>query len=471
MLPDKICYVDVETTGMRSNFDRVIEIGILRVENQKLVDTFQTLINPGDYIPPEILSMTGISMSEVENAPHFWEIKDDLLKIMQGAVFVAHNVRFDYSFLKNEFKRCGHSFSPKHFCTVKLSRSLFPTWPSHNLDSIIANMNIKCKNRHRAFDDAKVLFEFIKKVQKGIEPEVLRLALNKALKRPSVPVKLDVKVLDELPESAGVYIFYGENGVPLYIGKSINIQERVKSHFSQDIHSPIEMRISQQVESIEAIKTAGELGALLKEAYLVKKMQPLYNRKLRVSRKMVVLKASFDTNGYQKVIMEESGFIDPMEVPNILGVFRSKKQAKDFLVNLAKEYSLCEKLLGTENTKSECFGYRLGRCKGACQNKEKAIFYNVRAMEAFYKTKLKPWPFEGSILIKEEDLMEEKEDGFLVDKWCYLGRVTSGEVEKYGEEYVFDLDTYKILERYLRNDKNLNSVKLYNSNEGQGYQI
>lgn len=459
MLPDKICFVDVETTGMRPNYDRVIEIGILRVENGKLVKTYQTLINPGGYVPPEIVSITGISPAKLENAPHFWEVRDEILEMLADTVFVAHNVRFDYSFLKSEFKRVGRNFSPKHFCTVKLSRSLFPNYSHHNLDAIIQHFNIKCKNRHRAFDDAKVLWDFIKKAQKSVDEVTFRLALNKALKRPSVPIRLEQKILDALPESPGVYIFYGENGIPLYVGKSINIRERVLSHFSQDIHSSKEMQISRQVESIEAIKTAGELGALLKEAYLVKKLQPVYNRKLRVSRKMVILKTSFNEDGYQKVLLEDTGMIDVSEVNNILGVFRSKKQAKDFLINLARDYSLCEKLLGTENTKGECFGFRLGRCKGACQAKERPIFYNVRCMEAFYRTKLKPWPFEGSILIKEEDQLEEKEEGFLIDKWCYLGRVSKDDKDVQ-KDYIFDLDTYKILERHLRNPDNLKGVKM-----------
>ncbi len=464
-LPQKLCFVDIETTGMRSSYDRIIEIGIIRAEaedsNYTITKTLKSLINT-DYIPLEITNLTGISPHELENAPSFRQIKDEILEIMEGCVMVAHNVRFDYSFLKNEFKRLDVSFSPKHFCTIRVARSLFPKMGSYKLDALIEKFNIECRRRHRAFDDAKVLWDFFQIICNKFSKNKLIEVLNIALKKPTIPLNLSKEVLDNVPQSPGVYIFYGANGTPLYVGKSINIKNRVLSHFSSDHSSPKEMEIAQQVESIETIKTAGELGAFILESGLVKKLQPLYNRKLRILRKMVILKSEVNKDGYKFIQMEEVSKINLEDTENTLAIFKSRKQAKDTLINLVKDYSLCEKLLGLEKTKSACFAYRLGICKGACINKEGKLKYNLRFLEAFLKTKVKSWPFKGPILIKEN--MEEKFEYHLVDKWCYLGKYDSEDSRKeVGEdEYQFDVDTYKILEKYLRQRK-INIMPLHSS--------
>lgn len=462
-LPTKLAFVDVETSGCRWS-DRIIEIGILRIEDGQLVRTFQTLLNPETYVPEEILEMTGINPAQLENAPSFYSVKDDIAEILEDCVFVAHNVRFDYSFIKNEFKRLDETFSSKHFCTVKLSRALFPDQRHHNLDALIDRHGFKIKSRHRAFDDAQILWDFYQLVLKSFNEEQIEIALKKAMKRPSLPIKITEEQLDLLPEAPGVYIFYGESGTPLYVGKSINIRDRVLSHFSSDHLSSTEMKISQQIESIETIVTAGELSALLKESELVKKMQPLYNRQLRQKRLMTVLKSKFD-GLYQSIDTATADLIDATKLDEILGLFRGVKNAKDFLTYLCKEFELCEKLLGLEKTSSACFGYRLGRCKGACVKKEDPVKYNFRFINAFSKSKLKPWPFNGPIMIKEKNDDEGIEEGFLLDKWCYLGkakinaelRINNAEGE---DNLSFDLDTYKILSRYLLSKKNQKKIKL-----------
>lgn len=457
MLPKTLVFVDTETTGLSLQRDRIIEIGLLRVENDTVVKTFKTLLNPETYISPMIQSMTGISKEALENAPSFYEMKDELIELMNDAVFVAHNVRFDYGFLRNEFKRAGMSFSSKHFCTVKLSKYLFPGLKRYNLDTIIEQFGISCARRHRAFDDAKVLWDFYQIAKEKVGIDNFLSAVNLALKKPSLPVGLSKDIVDSLPESPGVYIFYGAQGTPLYIGKSINIRERVLSHFANDHTSSTEMKIAQQIEHIELIKTSGELGALVKEAMLIKKMQPLYNRKLRINRKLIILKSFTNTKGYDQITLDTLDGIDHKELGNMLGVFRSQRQAKEFLIGIAKKHMLCEKLLCLEKTKTACFSYRLGNCKGACIGKEHPLRYHIRFLEAFSKNKIKPWPFKGPILIKEKNEFDNTIETFIVDKWCLLGSVNSSdntENDKYSNTYLFDVDTYKILCQYLLNQKN-----------------
>lgn len=459
MLPQKIAFLDVETTGVSSFRDRIIEIGILRVEDGKLVSKYQSLINPNMYISPEIVSLTGIVPSQLEKAPPFEDVARTILKTIEDCILVAHNVRFDLGFLKNEFRRQEISFFPKHFCSVKLSQRLFPTFKRHNLDEIISRFDIECVNRHRAFDDAAVLFEFYKKVLTLFPEEKIEEAIKRVMKRPSLPLKLPEKELDNLPETAGVYIFYGENGMPLYVGKSINLRDRVLSHFSNDFRLSIDMKLAQSTCSLETIQTAGELGALLLEADLIKKLQPLYNRVLRNKRKLTVVKEKELPSGHMSVTVGTCDEIDTGELDTMIGVFRSKRQATNFLLEQAKKYQLCEKLLGIDHSSPKaCFSYRLGNCRGACAQKETMLSYNIRFIEAFTNYKFKKWPFATPIVLSETNPHTDKTDAFVLDRWVLLGKLDDSNDLTPPEDVPFDVDTYKILYRFLQSSKKSFSI-------------
>jgi len=457
MLPQRLAFVDIETTGLSVIRDRIIEIGILRVEDDKITQTFQTLLNPHMYISPFIEDITGISKKELETAPAFEDIHRIIKELLDDCIFVAHNVRFDYGFIRNEFRRCEIKFSAKHFCTAKLSRKLFPKHKRHNLDSIIDRFGIVCKKRHRAFDDAKVLWDFFQVLQKQVPEEQLETALAFGLKKPSLPAELHPKYIENLPDTSGVYIFYGEKEIPLYVGKSKNLKERIFSHFSNDHTSTKEMNMCRQIRAIETIETAGELGALIKESLLIKQLQPIYNRKLRTSRKLTVLRSQTKISGYQTVSIDIVDEITSSDLSGIIGIYRSKQQAKNFLIEQAKKYQLCEKLLGLEKTNTACFGYRLNLCNGACLTKENPLRYNMRFIQAFSQYKLKSWPFPGSIVIKEKSDYDNKEEHIIIDNWCLIGQKG------------FDLDMYKILIRYLQEPKNYNTIMVYGKKENLAY--
>lgn len=461
MLPKIFSFVDIETTGANVTYNRIIEIGIIRTEQGKIKEKFESLINPQTHIDPFIEKLTGIKRSDLDSAPTFREIQDRIMDILKDSIFVAHNVRFDYGFLRNEYKRCGINFTAKHLCTVKLARILYPGYRNYDLDSIIGRHHITCRRRHRAFDDAYVIWEFFRQSRKNIHGEIFVKSVNSVLKKPSIPSDLSPEIFETIPESPGVYIFYGEKDMPLYIGKSINIKDRISSHFSADHTSSREMKIARQVKHIETIPTAGELGALLMESSLIKRMQPIYNRVLRRLRKMIILKKITDEDGYftvEKIISDKLVLEDMNES---IGVFKSDSQMKEFLFGLAKEYRLCNKILGLEKTDGYCFRYQLNECKGACQKMEPVMKYNLRFHEAFFKNRIKPWPFEGPIVIREKG---DNEEYFIIDKWCLLGNskneIVTDDVRK---DYSFDLDTYKILCRYLSKKKNYRNISRYNS--------
>ncbi len=174
MFDKSLALVDVETTGMSATHNRVIEVAIIRIEGSKIEDTFTTLINPQIIIPSFITHITGISNQDVENAPIFSEVKKKVKTFLKGATFVAHNVWFDYSFIKNELEREEISFESKRCCTVRMSRRLYPQYKSHSLANIIERFGFTYKNRHRAYDDAHVLWQFLKKIKKEIPAPLVR---------------------------------------------------------------------------------------------------------------------------------------------------------------------------------------------------------------------------------------------------------------------------------------------------------
>lgn len=454
---NNLAILDVETTGVAAPYDRIIEIGIARIENNKIVRKFETLLNPEVMISPFIENLTGITNKDLEHAPLFSEIRNDIVELLDGCIFVAHNARFDYSFIRNEFKRIGVPYSAKQLCSVKLSRLLFPNFRHHNLDSIIERFEIKCKRRHRALDDAMVVWDFLQAVDMSVTQEKLVKAFDAILKKPSLPPLLKHKDVNNLPESPGVYLFFGKSEVPLYIGKSINIKDRVLSHFINDVDSSTELEISQQVERIETILTGGELSALLLESELIKKMQPLYNRKLRNARRLVTLRKKTTKDGYftLKVVNGEEIYHDEFE--NILGIFKSVKSAKEHLSRLVYEHALCQKLLDLQKGKGPCFSYHLDKCKGACVGKENPMLFNARFIMAFAKTKFQAWPFSGPILIKEK--RDDLGEAMVFDKWCYLGKYDEYESSQSKDLVTLsDFDVYRILQSFLKDEKNYKKI-------------
>ncbi len=459
---DNLAILDVETTGAAAPYDRIIEIGILRIEKNKIVKKFETLLNPEITISPFIENLTGIKSQDLVDAPLFSEIKSDLAELLEGAVFVAHNARFDYSFIKNEYKRIGISYSAKQLCTVKLSRLLYPNFSHHNLDSIMERFEIEVKRRHRAYDDAYAVWEFLQKASKSVVDEKFEKAMRAILKKPSLPPLLKSSEVSALPEKPGVYLFFGKSEIPLYIGKSLSIKDRVMSHFINDTDSTTELEISQQVERIEHVVTGGELSALILESELIKKMQPLYNRKLRYARKLTYLRKKINADGYFTAELKDGEEIKSDEIEEILGIFKSKKSAKEHLANLVKEHSLCENLLGLQKTIKPCFSYRLGWCKGACSKKENAALYNARFIMAFAKTKLQSWPFKGPILIKEKK--DDIGEAMLFDKWCYLGKYGEHVYEENNDTTTLsDFDVYKILQRFFKEKNNYKKITTLNN--------
>lgn len=449
MLPSCV-FLDLETTGATPLKDRITEIALIHFENGVEVSRWQTLVNPEVSIPPFIQQLTGITDQMVVDAPTFKEVATELLDHLSGRVLCAHNVRFDHGFLKNEFKRIGVNLRQKVLCTVKLSRKLYPQHRSHGLDAIIQRHDLTCIARHRAMGDVEVMVAYFEAVKRELGASTLESAAAELLKGAVIPSGLDPDILDELPETPGVYLFFGEQQMPLYIGKSVNIRTRVMSHFSGDHGSTKEMRIGQEIKHVEWITTAGEFSALLLESRLVKARQPVYNRHLRRERQLCSWRIADSAEAKPLLTLIRDDEIDPAHLGQLFGTFRSKKQAVEVLRNLAEIHQLCPQALGLESGTGACFASQIKRCKGVCAGKESPAIHYLRLQQAMMAHRLKSWPYPGKIGIREFHEENEKTEIHIFDQWCHIATIDEAAdldtaLASNPSTLAFDLDTYKIL--------------------------
>lgn len=443
-----VVFVDIETTGGSYRNSRVLEVAAIRYENGIITDEFSTLINPETYIPASITKLTGITESDVKDAPVFGDIADQLFEIIDGAVFIAHNVRFDYSFLKAEFTQVGIAFTPKLLCTVRLSRALYTLEKGHSLAKLIERHNIPVFDRHRALDDARAIAYFTELAFSEHGAEQFNHAVARQLKTQSLPPHLDSSELESVRDEPGVYIFKDEHYQPVYIGKSIHLKKRIMSHF-QDVSSR-EVKISQSVHHIETIPTGSELAALVLESKLVKDLKPLFNRRLRrVSSYALLLRR--DEGEYASLAVIQGNIDNQTDLTQVYGLYESRMKAKKRLDDMTRSFQLCPKLMGLEKTKSACFSYALGRCKGACVGKEPTELYNRRFETALEHTRVDTWPFESAITIP----INPQGERVIVNNWIIQGyQNEEGErIYTYDDEPNFDVDEYKIIRRFIRENR------------------
>jgi len=439
-----LAIVDLETTGGQPGWDRITEIGVIEVDGFEVSGEWSTLVNPGAAIPAPIQALTGITNEMVAGAPSFAELAAELYERLAGRVFVAHNARFDYGFLRREFERAGLRFMARTLCTVRLSRRLYAGHPSHNLDSLIARHGIDCKARHRALGDADAVWQFLRIAAREHGEEVLSVAARQVARQPTLPPHVDRAQVEAIPEAPGVYVFRGEGGAPLYVGMSRSLRTRVLQHFTSRFHWAAEVR------GIDWQRTVGELGAALREARLVKELQPAYNRQLRrpESRCGFV----FDM---KRLRLAQPDEIDAETLPYVYGLFRSRRDALNALRALADEHGFCLQSLGFDGPirANGCFRFQLGKCKGVCAGRENIHVHHGRVAAALARLKAAEWPHAGPLGIVERDREREATEVHVVDRWCYLGTASSdGELAELLEgarRPRFDYDHYKILSRHL----------------------
>lgn len=369
----KYAIVDIETTGGSSKTEKITEIAIYLHDGNQKVAEFTTLINPERPIPAYITSLTGISNAMVSGAPKFYEVAKDIVLLTEGAVFVAHNVNFDYGFIRNEFARLGYDYKRETLDTVKLSRKLLPGHASYSLGNLCSDLDIRIDGRHRAAGDALAtvqLFEILLKKINGVPVVIENNAFNE-LKY------IDKKFYDHfiatLPASTGIYYFHDAEGKLIYIGKSIDIRKRVIQHFQNtQAKKAIEMR--QKIAGIGYTLTGSELVALLLESDEIKKHKPLYNRAQRRTAFSFALYAQYNLEGYLELKIDKT----TSKSGEPLISFHNLQEGRVMLTRWIEKYTLCQKLCGEYKTNNSCFNYEIRKCNGACIGIEAPDVYNSR---------------------------------------------------------------------------------------------
>lgn len=343
-----------------------------------VVDEFSTLINPECNIPYFITGLTGITNEMVADAPKFFEVARKIVEFTEGKIFVGHNVNFDYSFVRQEFKKLGFEYNRKTLDTVKLARQVMPGLRSYSLGRLCKHLGIEITDRHRAGGDAlatvRVLEIMLARDDKKIASRILKPGVPQGLNE-----YLDKKLLNRLPEEAGVYYFWDEKGELIYIGKSINIRSRVHQHLYNNT-SQRAMDMKDRLADITWELTGNELVALLLESAEIKKKKPHYNRKLKRTMFSVGLFAEEDKKGYIRL---KIGSYSDDEYP--ITTFSTKKEAKEILYKWVEEFQLCQKLCGLYESSGACFHYGIGECLGACNGAEAPESYNNRVKKLLDK--------------------------------------------------------------------------------------
>jgi len=445
--------IDIETTGGSARIEKITEIAIYQHDGTNITGEFSTLVNPERNIPYFITNLTGITNEMVEDAPRFFEIAKKIIELTEGRIFVAHNVRFDYSFIRQEFKSLGFNYKRNLLDTVALSRKLIPGHHSYSLGNICKDLNISINGRHRASGDALAtvrLFELL--IHKDFEINGSKSVLFKNSRLSKLNPMLDINKLDAIPEEAGIYYFYNEKGNLIYIGKSRNLQQRITTHLSNNTtNRSMEMR--DQVADIDWETTGSELIALLKESSEIKANKPVYNRAQRRTGFQWGIFSFIDKNGY---INYRYSQLNGADLP--VSVFTSKAKTKSKLNSLVERYNLCQKLTGLYETEEACFHFQVGICKGACCGEESATEYNLRADKAL------------------EEFIFTKRNFFIIDKGRDIHersavKIVNGKYAGYGYFCIDDMgfglgaiheciktsqdnsDIHVILKQYLKNYK------------------
>jgi DNA polymerase-3 subunit epsilon len=457
-MPLAPCYalVDVETTGLSPRHHRVIEIAVIRVQRDGdawLASEWRSLVDPGVPIPAVISRLTGITAAQCAGAPPFAALAAEVRARLDGALFVAHQARFDYGFVRAELARAGHALSARTLCTVRLSRLLEPQAADHTLDGLLARHGLTAPERHRALGDAHALWALVQALAARHGERTLRLAASRLLRHPGLPSHLPAQALDDAPEGPGVYAMLGASGQPLYVGRSSHLRRRLASHFSADPTGERATRLAAETHRLEWQRTGGELGARLLEAQWIRERQPSHN----IAQRRVwpwFARLPGDAGRFELLRGDR---LAPGEESGLYGPFGSRAAARAALTEAASRACLCLATLGLERRGpgEPCFRHQLGRCAGACVGRVSAASQWQGLAEALADRRVPPWPAAGPITLHEDDPAGAAQ-WHVLSHWRHLGSADDPQsaLQLAGRtpQGALDPGVYRLLRRLLAAD-------------------
>jgi DNA polymerase-3 subunit epsilon len=399
--------VDLETTGADPQFARIIEIGVVLIDDGVITERWSTLVDPERPIPERIQIFTGITNEMVASAPTFVHLLDEVQRRCDSRIFAAHNAHFDHGFLREEFARAGRRFHASALCTVKLARRLEPRARVHNLDALIERYGIRCEARHRALPDAQAVADFLIAAAAAHGAARVQEEVENLLRPVTLPPQLPASLVEDLPHAPGVFRLRAADGSSLHVGRSGSIRSGVLALLAQG-RSPSSLVLRERTQRIEWQRATGEWSShLLERLWRKQNVEPS-----RVLRYTLQLRARGD-----------GPVVRPLDVDQLehcYGEFRTEAMAVRVLKHYAHQHELCLRVLGLESGEGSCIAYQLGRCRGACIGKEPLAVHELRAQMAFIGQGYSRWPFAGRAALT--DAHEVSSGGIHVfDRWCYLG--------------------------------------------------
>ncbi|EDM42916.1 DNA polymerase III, epsilon subunit [unidentified eubacterium SCB49] len=409
---EKFTVIDVETTGGVGQ-GRMTEICIITVENMEIVDVWSSLINPEIYIPQHITALTGITDQMVTDAPRFCDVAAIIEEKTRDAIFVAHNVNFDYGFLKKEFDLIGASFSRKKLCTVRLSRKLIPGLPSYSLSKLCRSIGISLLDAHRAEADTRAtttLFLQLLEKDSVANFEVFLNFLNKSSREATLPPHINTEDFNRLPSTAGIYLFKDKKGKILYVGKAKNIKKRVLSHLYSKTQKSINM--CAETHHLDFVETGNELSALLLESDYIQQFYPKFNKAQKRPVKTFQIISYTNRIGVEQIALGEC-----RSATNSVYTLYNKIAGLALLTRLCETYNLCPKYCALQTTNEPCSHYKITDCYGVCSGNEPAVAYNKRvskALEALENLK-------DSFVIKQPGRTSNENAIILIENGEYQG--------------------------------------------------
>jgi DNA polymerase III subunit epsilon len=367
--------VDVETTGTIHD-GKITEIAIIVHDGTKELDRFTTLLNPGRRIDPYVARLTGITDRMVASAPVFEEHAERIMEMTRDRIFVAHNVSFDYAFLKMEFRSIGLEFKRDTLDSIDICRRIIPDLPSYSLKKLCASIGIPMDAHHRALDDTQATALLFAKLYE-MDKKTVFSRVKADIPNVNIPPNLPSSQLENIPETTGVYYFHDADDQILYIGKSLDLRKRVLSHFH-----PKEKKkwaeLWRNIHSISYEETGSELAALLLESHEIKRQQPKLNVALKTPHPLPYsIFEGMDENGYITFALRRR----ETKAEAIIDV-RGYKEGERLLLAQADRFNLCQCLMGLHQLKGNCFQHQIEACRGAKMGLETAEDYNRRAMRA-----------------------------------------------------------------------------------------
>ncbi len=408
--------IDVETTGGRPEFERITEIAIVLHDGERVVDTFSTLLNPERSIPWNITQLTGITNDMVATAPKFYEVAKKIVEMTTDAIFVAHNVSFDYGFIREEFRRFGYDFSRKQLCTVRMSRKAFPGLRSYSLSNLKQHFGIYAENSHRALDDTLATVEIFERILAEQEGRThIKSFINKGIQEAKLPQGITLERLHEAPEACGVYYLYDDDKNVIYVGKSINIRKRLMEHFADPSAKGEKMRAGVVDFSFEI--TGSELVALLLESSEIKRLQPRINRAQRIKQYSGAIYTYLDQRGYRCLAIGNRKPSKSKEL-ELVSDYPKLDRAKSHLEHLRRQHELCNRLCNLDYGEQSCFYYNIRQCRGACLGEESVEEYNARVDEAIAAMRNR---LTGSFMLLDKGRSPDEQAAIVVLDGQYRG--------------------------------------------------